>query len=356
MTACLMLDVAGTALTAQERTRLAHPRVAGVILFARNYTDPVQLARLVAELRAVKSPPLLIGVDHEGGRVQRFREGFTRLPPMRALGQAWDRDPSHALTLARHTGHLLALELRAAGVDFSFTPVLDLDWGGSTVIGDRAFHRQPEAVSALAQALVTGMRDAGMPACGKHFPGHGHVVADSHVEVPIDPRPRAALDSADLIPFRRLVEAGIDAIMPAHVIYPDVDTAPAGFSPHWLNGILRGEFGFTGAIVSDDLCMAGARVAGGITHRVEAALAAGCDLALVCNRPDLADTVLAELHIPRSSAQPRRLDRLRGTGSPPAFEALPAHPGWRAARAALEQLTAEGDLSAGCDPTHYTPR
>jgi len=239
-----MLDVAGTELTADDRRRLSHPFVGGVILFSRNYRDPAQLAALTGEIRALKTAPLLIGVDHEGGRVQRFREGFTRLPPMRTFGDIWNAHPQRAKHLARETGFVLASELRAHGIDFSFAPVLDLDYGASSVIGDRAFHADPDAVFQLGQAVMLGMKDAGMAACGKHFPGHGFVVADSHVDVPVDPRTLDDIAVADLTPFRLMIEAGLAAIMPSHVIYPQVDDKPAGFSRVWLKKLLRQQLAF----------------------------------------------------------------------------------------------------------------
>jgi len=254
-----MLDVAGTELTADDRRRLSPPFVGGVILFSRNYRDPAQLAALTGEIRALKTAPLLIGVDHEGGRVQRFREGFTRLPPMRTFGDIWNAHPQRAKHLARETGFVLASELRAHGIDFSFAPVLDLVYGASSVIGDRAFHADPDAVFQLGQAVMLGMKDAGMAACGKHFPGHGFVVADSHVDVPVDPRTLDDIAVADLTPFRLMIEAGLAAIMPAHVIYPQVDDKPAGFSRVWLKKLLRQQLAFDGAVFSDDLCMEGAR-------------------------------------------------------------------------------------------------
>ncbi len=308
----LMLDVAGLTLTDDDRHRLSHPLVGGVILFSRNYQNPLQLAALTAELHALKPAPLLIGVDHEGGRVQRFREGFTRIPPMRVFGNEWDRHPQRARELARETGYVLAVELRAHGVDFSFAPVLDLDRGVSSVIGDRAFHVQPHAVADLAHAFMLGMKDAGMAACGKHFPGHGFVAADSHREIPVDPRDFADIELSDLVPFRRMADDHIAALMPAHVIYPKVDAAPAGFSRVWLQHILRGQLGFDGVIFSDDLCMEGASFAGGIVERVQAALTAGCDMALVCNRPDLADEVLSRLDFDWPAASRARLARMHG--------------------------------------------
>lgn len=350
----LMLDVAGTELTGDDRRRLSHPLVGGVILFSRNYRDPAQLAALTAEIHALKSAPLLIGVDHEGGRVQRFREGFTRLPPMRAFGAIWDEHPQRARELARETGYVLAGELRAHGVDFSFAPVLDLDYGASSVIGDRAFHADPHAVFELGQALMLGMKDAGMAACGKHFPGHGYVKADSHVDIPVDPRTLADLAIADLVPFRLMIEAGLAAVMPAHVIYPEVDSRPAGFSRVWLHQVLRRQLGFDGAIFSDDLCMAGASEAGGIVARVTAALAAGCDMALVCNRPDLADEVLAKLEVDWPAPARARLARMHGHPHPLSMTQLRESARYANALHHIAGLGVNsGDLDLQIDPTDY---
>ncbi len=353
----LMLDVAGTELTEDDRKRLAHPLVGGVILFARNYRDPAQLAALTGEIHALKPAPLLIGVDHEGGRVQRFREGFTRLPPMRTFGEIWNAHPQQARHLARETGYVLAAELRAHGIDFSFAPVLDLDYGASGVIGDRAFHREPRAVFELGQALMLGMKDAGMAACGKHFPGHGHVVADSHVAVPVDERPLSEIARADLAPFRLMIEAGLAAMMPAHVIYPRIDDRPAGFSRVWLHDILRGELGFDGAIFSDDLCMAGAAVAGDVVARVGAALNAGCDMALVCNRPDLADEVLTRLDVDWPAPARARLARMHGHPHPPGMTMLRESARYTAALHHIAGLGVDsGTLNLAIDPTDYCAR
>ena len=283
----LMIDIAGLELTDLDRQRLQHPLVGGLILFARNFQSPEQLVRLTAEVHALRSPMLPIAIDHEGGRVQRCREGFTRLPAMRRLGELWGRDPEGARMAAKEIGYVLAAELRQSGVDFSFTPVLDLDWGRSGVIGDRSLHGDPAVVADLAEALIAGLRQAGMGACGKHFPGHGWAEADSHVAIPVDERSFDAI-STDMEPYRRL---NLDAVMPAHVIYPQVDSRPAGFSPVWIQK-LREDIGFDGVIFSDDLSMEGASVVGDIVARASAAWNAGCDMLLVCNAPDAVDDVL----------------------------------------------------------------
>jgi beta-N-acetylhexosaminidase len=288
-----MLGVEGTALTAADRERLAHPSTGGVILFTRNFESPAQLVALTAAIRTLREPPLLIAVDHEGGRVQRFRDGFTPIPPMRTLGEWWDRDLFGAAREAVRLGWTIATELRAVGIDFSFTPVLDLDYGASAVIGDRALHRNPNAVAHLAAALHDGLRAGGMAAVGKHFPGHGYVTVDSHVDVPIDERSFAAIGADDLVPFAALVAHGVEGIMPAHVVYPAVDGTPAGYSRRWLRDILRGTLQFDGAIFSDDLGMAAAVVAGDIVGRAEAARVAGCDIVLACNDHAAADDLLA---------------------------------------------------------------
>ncbi len=312
----VMLDVAGTRLTPEDETRLRHPLVGGVILFARNFESPAQLCELTAAIHALRSPPLLIAVDHEGGRVQRFRDGFTRIPPMRELGTVWNEQPQRARHLARQVGYVLALELRACGVDFSFTPVLDVDYGQSSVIGDRAFHSDPQAIAELAHDLLLGLKQGGMHSVGKHFPGHGYVRADSHLAIPVDEREFVDIELCDLIPFRQMVDYGLSAVMPAHVIYPKVDSRPAGFSPVWLQQVLRGQLGFEGVIFSDDLSMEGATVAGGIVARAEAALAAGCDMVLVCNKPDSADELLAGLKYEISAISKARLAQMRGRPHP----------------------------------------
>jgi len=308
----VMLDVAGTQLTAEDEARLRHPLVGGVILFKRNYESPGQLAELTTAIHTLRAPPLLIAVDHEGGRVQRFRDGFTRIPPMRELGKIWDAHPQRARHLAQQAGYVLAAELRACGVDFSFTPVLDMDYGQSSVIGDRAFHSDTQAIAELAHSLLIGLRQGGMPTVGKHFPGHGYVTADSHLDIPVDEREFVDIEMADMIPFRRMIDTGLTAVMPAHVIYPKVDNRPAGFSPVWLKNILRGQLGFEGCIFSDDLSMEGATVAGGIVQRAEAALNAGCDMVLVCNKPESADELLQGLHWEMPVTSRARLAQMRG--------------------------------------------
>jgi beta-N-acetylhexosaminidase len=288
----VMVDVGGRSLAPAEAEMLRHPLVGGVILFARNYESPAQLRGLCAAIHELREPALAIAVDHEGGRVQRFLDGFTRLPPMRSLGRVYERDPAFAENLATAVGLVLAAELRAHGVDLSFAPVLDIDFGSSSVIGDRAFHSTPAGVALLAGALVEGMRRAGMGAVGKHFPGHGWVRGDSHHEIPVDERDLATIELQDLVPYRALIGKGLTGVMPAHVIYPRVDARPAGFSPVWLQDILRGRLGFDGIVFSDDLSMEGASAAGGIVERARAALAAGCDMVLVCNDPAAATELL----------------------------------------------------------------
>ncbi|NKE68982.1 beta-N-acetylhexosaminidase [Ramlibacter sp. RBP-2] len=318
----LILDVAGLALTDDDRRRLAHPLVGGMILFSRNWQDRGQLAALCEEVHSVR-PDLLVCVDHEGGHVQRFRTGgFTHLPPMRAFGELWMKDALAATNAATGAGYVLGAELRACGVDLSFTPVLDLDWGASGVIGDRAFHSDPRVVAMLAKSLMHGLLRAGMGNCGKHFPGHGFVKADSHTDVPVDKRSLKAMLADDAAPYEWL-STTLASVMPAHVIYPRVDSRPAGFSGRWLNGVLRQRLGFGGAVFSDDLSMAGARVIDGrqvsYTEAAVAALDAGCDMVLLCNEsvknPQAVDDLidgLAEAQVkggwqPREASEQRRL-------------------------------------------------
>jgi beta-N-acetylhexosaminidase len=308
-----VIDVVGPALTDDDRNRLRHPAAGGVILFARNYQNPEQLTNLTNEIERLRDPALLVCVDHEGGRVQRFREGFSAVPPMRTLGRLWDRDAAAAREVARAIAYIVGAELAAHGVDFSFAPVLDLDYGGSSVIGDRALHFDPTAVGALGACIVKGFAEAGMGAVGKHFPGHGYAEADSHVAVPRDDRKMIEIQKKDIVPFRTAIEAGLAAVMPAHVIYGQVDAEPAGYSRHWLQEVLRGKLGFQGIIFSDDLSMEGASVAGGVPERARAALAAGCDMVLLCNDPPGQELLLDSLKETRV-ADPERIERMRKKG------------------------------------------
>ena len=311
----LMVDVAGTELTSEDREILSHPLVGSVILFSRNYASVAQLEALVRDIRSVRRPPLLVAVDHEGGRVQRFRSDFTALPPQRAVGRAYDLDPDAGRRLAWQCGWLLAAELRAVGVDMSFAPCVDLDYGVSEVIGDRAYHRDPEVVSRLAVACIQGMRAAGMAATAKHFPGHGAVVVDSHKALPVDRRPLEALGE-DLLPYRRLIANGLASVMVAHVLFPEVDAAPAGFSRRWIQQELRWSLGFTGAVFSDDLSMGGAAFAGTATERARRALAAGCDVLPLCNDRPAVFAALDELAGVADPLSQVRLARLHGRSMP----------------------------------------
>lgn len=295
-----IIDVQGFVLTPEERNMLAHPWVGGVIYFTRNFESKEQIYALSQEIHSVARPlgsaPLLICIDHEGGRVQRFRQGFTEIPSMATLGQLWqDGDAAAqlaALAQARRIGFTLASELRAVGVDFSFTPVLDLDWGRSDIIGERSFGADPLVVSALGAALMHGLAIAGMRNCAKHFPGHGYAEADSHLALPEDDRSLEAILSQDAAPYAQIGSPTVSAVMPAHIRYTQVDQAPAGFSQIWLRDILREQLGFQGVIISDDLSMAGAAVLEDVADRAEAAFRAGCDATLICNRPDLAARAL----------------------------------------------------------------
>jgi beta-N-acetylhexosaminidase len=335
----VMVDVAGTTLTRFERARLKHPLVGGVILFTRNFETREQLCELTRQIHRVRREPLLIAVDHEGGRVQRFREdGFTVLPAMRDLGQVWDRDPLKAMRLATEAGYVLAAELRACGVDLSFTPVLDLDYGVSKVIGTRAFHRDARVVTMLARAVSQGLAQAGMAACGKHFPGHGFVEADSHHEIPVDRRPLKRILEEDAAPYAWLGDAVLPAVMPAHVIYPKVDKQPAGFSRRWVQEILRQRLGYDGVVFSDDLTMEGATVAGDILARAQAALGAGCDMVLVCNRPDLADDLLSRLDVTHAAESVARIRRLMPRFAAPDWNTLQSETRYQNARRLQSQI------------------
>ena len=306
----VILDLSGPQLSPEDRRRLTHPLTGGLIHFARHFESPAQMRELNAEIRTLR-PELLISVDHEGGRVQRFQEGFTAIPPMRSLGELWNVNADGAIAEARRLGKVMAAELIDHGIDFSFTPVLDLNHGESSVIGDRAFHRDPRAVSELATALIRGLSDGGMASVGKHFPGHGYVQADSHHEMPLDTRTLADIESDDMVPFAKLIDAGLDAVMPAHIVFSAIDDQPAGYSRVWLQDILRGALRFDGLIFSDDLGMAGAKGAGDMRARAGLALEAGCDMVLVCNDLEGADNLLATWSARPSPDLQRRAARMR---------------------------------------------
>lgn len=345
-----MLDLEGPELSAQEREMLVHPLVGGVILFSRNYVDLPRLLELTQTIHELRRPPLLVAVDQEGGRVQRFHQDFSSLPACRTYGRLYDRDNSAALALARHGGWLMAAELLAAGVDISFAPVLDLDKGISKVIGDRAFHGDPDVVAVLGRAFIHGMKSAGMAAVGKHFPGHGGVAADSHHEVPVDGRRYSDLLMEDVVPFERLISADLlPAVMPAHVIYSDVDGMPAGFSSRWLIEILRERLGFKGAIFSDDLNMAGAGVAGSHEQRAQAALSAGCDMVLICNNRPAALNLLEALKLDPDPASQVRLMRLHGEAATPDWSQLKNSHAWKSAALAVADSDKTPELGLGDD-------
>ncbi|WP_144156782.1 beta-N-acetylhexosaminidase [Paraburkholderia sp. BCC1885] len=335
----VMLDVVGKTLSGDDKRRLAHPMTGGVILFARHYENRAQLVALTEAIRAVRDD-LLIAVDHEGGRVQRFRtDGFTVLPAMGKLGALWDSDVLHATKVTTAVGYILAAELRACGIDMSFTPVLDLNYGQSQVIGDRAFHRDPRVVAMLAKSLNHGLALAGMANCGKHFPGHGFASADSHVAMPVDDRPLEQILRDDVAPYDWLGLA-LSSVIPAHVIYSQVDPKPAGFSTVWLQDILRGKLRFAGAIFSDDLSMEAARQGGTLTEAASAALHAGCDMVLICNQPEEAEKVLDALRFTPSKESQARLKRMRPRGKALNWNKLVAEPEYLQAQTLLRSAFA----------------
>src|SRR6186713_247499 len=338
-----MVDVAGLELTPEDREVLRHPLVGSVILFTRNYASPEQLRKLVADIHAVRNPALIVAVDQEGGRVQRFRPEFSLLPPPRRIGHAYDLDAKQGLQLARSMGWLMAAELRAHGVDLSFAPCVDLDYGISEVIGDRAFHSRPAAVAELALAYLAGMKDAGMAATAKHFPGHGAVVADSHKSLPVDRREWNELGD-ELLPYRRLIANGLPGVMVAHVLFPAVAPEPASLSRRWIQNALREELRFEGAIFTDDLSMGGAAEYGDIVVRARAALAAGCDILPVCNDRASVAKLLDELDHEIQPSSHLRLVRMRGKAAPEPGE-LYAGETWRASRELLARSTAAPKLS-----------
>lgn len=331
----LMVDVAGQELSAEDREVLTHPLVGSVILFTRNYADPEQLRRLVEQIHGLRNPRLLVATDQEGGRVQRFRDPFTILPAPRLIGHQFDLDRAAGLDLARKHGWLMAAELLSCGLDISFAPCVDLDYGLSEVIGDRAFHNKGAAVGELAVAYMHGMRDAGMSATAKHFPGHGAVVADSHQALPVDRREFTDLVE-ELTPYRRLIANGLPAVMVAHILFPAVDDKPASLSRRWINGVLRGELGFTGAVFADDLSMAGAASYGDIVARAAQALAAGCDVLPVCNSRASVQRLLSDLQVPPDPASHLRQARLRAHAHLDRAQLL-ASDHWQLCREAVEK-------------------
>jgi len=334
----LMIDVEGLTLNANERQLLAYRCIGGVILFSRNFESVDQLLELVSEIRSV-NPELLISVDHEGGRVQRFKQGFTRIPPMALLGKLYESNQALALQTAKDTGWLFASELLSVGIDFSFAPVLDRDHGVSDVIGDRAFSDNPIIIEKVASALIEGMNEAGMAATGKHFPGHGAVTADSHTDLPVDDRSQTEIFEQDMKIFSVVASKALQGVMPAHVVYTHVDSKPAGFSTIWLQDILRQQLNFEGVIFSDDLAMAGAEFAGDFTQRADAALEAGCDMVLVCNDPDSAKIVADYLENKQELPFSARLNNMKGNFalSPP-YASLQSNPRWLATRERLNSL------------------
>jgi beta-N-acetylhexosaminidase len=338
----LMVDVAGLELTPEDREVLRHPLVGSVILFSRNFATSEQLTRLVADIHAVRTPALVVGVDQEGGRIQRFRQGFSALPSPRRIGHEFDLDGPQGLTLARSMGWLMGAELRAHGVDLSFAPCVDLDYGLSEVIGDRAFHSKPEAVAQLALAYMAGMKDAGMAATAKHFPGHGAVVTDSHQSLPVDRRAWSELGD-ELLPYRRLIANGLPGVMVAHILFPAVDAAPASLSRRWVQNALREELRFEGAVFTDDLSMGGAAEFGDIIARANAALAAGCDVLPVCNDRASVARLLDGLKFEILPSAHLRLIRMRGKASPARDQLLAGDP-WRASQDLLARSAAAPPL------------
>lgn len=344
-----MIDIEGYALTDEDRRLLRHRQVGGLILFSRNFESLPQLRALCDEVHALREPRLLIAVDQEGGRVQRFRGEFSPLPSLGWLGEHYDRDPDDALALTAECAWLMGCELRMAGIDFSFAPVLDLRTSASAVIGDRAFHAEPSCVVRLARAWLSGLRRVPMAAVGKHYPGHGCVAADSHVELPVDERDFYDIEQRDLAPFRALIASGLDAVMMAHVLYPRADTVPAGYSRFWIRETLRRELGFEGVVFSDDLSMAGADVGGSYADRAARALDAGCDMLLVCNDRSAVHEVLDSLGDEARPLVQVRLMRMHARGPEPDPDALRASSQWRRVADRLVDLDHNPELDLGDD-------
>lgn len=335
----LMIDIDGAELSQVDQEILRHPLVGGVILFSRNYEDKQQVTELCRRLHALRGEPLLIAVDHEGGRVQRFREGFTRIPCMQKLGDLYEENHQQGLDTAEQVAWLMAAELREVGVDFTFAPVLDINYGCSEVIGDRAFSNDKKILACLAASFQKGLKSAGMVSIGKHFPGHGAVAPDSHVDIPIDERAYEQIIEEDVYPFKQLINDGMDGVMPAHVIYQAVDELPAGFSPFWIQKVLRGDLGFNGTIFTDDLTMHGASVIGDYEQRARQALKAGCDMALVCNNRDAAEHIIDALsgEVIISDESRKRILAMRAKGFAESGRVLQSEK-WRLALRAIESL------------------
>jgi len=340
----VMLDIEGLALTDADRKRLLHPQTGGVILFARNYQSPEQLMDLVDEIHALRNPRLIVAADQEGGRVQRFKQGFQHLPAMGLLGDLYDREQEQALSLSETIGWIASSELLHYGIDLSFSPVLDLGHKISSVIGDRAFHTQPEIITRLANAYIRGMRAAGMEAVGKHFPGHGSVEGDSHHVMPFDRRSLSTIEAHDLVPFRRVIQTHLAGIMMAHVIYDQVDQQPAGYSSFWIEKMLRAKLGFEGVVFSDDLSMSGAETVGGYPERARASLDAGCDMLLVCNTPQGADEVLEYLQDYSNPVSQLRLVRMHGRPDQ-SNKKLFQTPQWKQSVEQLQQFLHDSELT-----------
>lgn len=344
----VMADVAAYELSADDMVRLQDPAIGGVILFRRNFQNVVQLKKLCRDIKALRTPELIIAVDHEGGRVQRFIDGFTRLPAMGVLGQMWDNEsPEKAQDAAEQIGWVLATELVACGIDLSFAPVLDLQWGHCAVIGNRSFHQSPEVVTQLALALQRGLHRGGMKSCGKHFPGHGFVTGDSHEVLPEDTRDLAQLRANDIVPFAAMVKQGMAAAMPAHVVYPKADALPAGFSSYWLKTVLRDELGFHGVIFSDDLTMEGACGVGDIRKRAQISFEAGCDIVLVCNRPDLVDELRQDFRQPENPHLAARWQNMASTLTPTQAMQMMQSTEFQAAQKFTAQLATPKDVDGG---------
>ena len=332
----LMIDLCADSMSAEERKLITSPQVGGVILFSRNFSSVQSLVDLINEIHAFRHPKLLVAIDQEGGRVQRLREGFTQLPAVKLLGDIYDNDPSRACKLAELTGWLMAVELRSIGIDFSFAPILDLNFGISQVIGDRAFHKDPEIVSILAQKYIHGMRTAGMQAVGKHFPGHGAVIADSHIDLPVDTREYQDILMEDLVPFQRMINQGLAGIMSAHVVYEKIDKNIATYSRKWLQTVLREQMKFEGVIFSDDLSMKAANCSEEFLERTLRALNAGCDMALICNASEQACEVAEMLENYNNPASQIRLTRMHGGKNPLSYMALRNSEEWRKAVSKVE--------------------